>query len=70
MTLPFQRTVWENPTGIEDNYKTDKRFDYDGGINKRIIKIFNLINNRGHVIGLHPGYMTFDNKSNFKKSWL
>jgi hypothetical protein len=33
-------------------------------------ELFYKIHNRGHQIGLHPGYTTYNNKDDFKQSYL
>jgi hypothetical protein len=43
----------------------DSDYDFDS---KAMRKLFTEINVRGHEIGLHPGYNSFDNTINFKKS--
>jgi hypothetical protein len=45
--------------------KNDIKVNFDSD---KMRKLFNEINNRGHEIGLHPGYNCFDSDQNFKKS--
>lgn len=51
------------------SYKTHNINDIDASITQRVLKIFKLISDRGHTIGLHPGYNTFNNKKNLKYSY-
>ena len=50
-------------------YLTDKNFDADAGINKNVTKLFNLIHKRGHEIGIHPGYNTYNSRKNINKTY-
>lgn len=45
------------------NLDTDEDFD-----SNKLRNLFRNINHRGHKIGLHPGYETFNNPENFSKS--
>lgn len=51
------------------SYKTHNIKDIDAGINRRVLKLFKLISDRGHTIGIHPGYNTFNNKKNLEYSY-
>ena len=50
-------------------YKTDKNFDVDAGINKNVSELINLIHQRGHKVGIHPGYNAYKNSKLIKKSY-
>jgi hypothetical protein len=50
-------------------YITDDNLDADGGINKNVTKLFNLIHKRGHEIGIHPGYNSFNNREKINKTY-
>lgn len=45
--------------------KYDSDFDFSS---KKMKKLLKEINNRGHQIGIHPGYNTFNSEVNFKKT--
>ena len=49
-------------------YKTDDYFDISTRVSRKIINLIKKIHDKGHSIGLHPGYRTYNNKENFKKS--
>ena len=50
-------------------YKTDKNFDVDAGINKNVSELINLIHQRGHKVGIHPGYNAYKSSKLIKKSY-
>ena len=50
-------------------YMSDKNFDADAGINKNVTKLLNLIHKRGHEIGIHPGYNTYNSRENINKTY-
>jgi hypothetical protein len=42
-------------------YKTHKVYDADAGVNRKGLSILKFIHKRGHKIGVHPGYDTYNN---------
>ena len=44
-------------------------FDVDAGINKNVSELINLIHQRGHKVGIHPGYNAYKSSKLIKKSY-
>jgi hypothetical protein len=49
-------------------YKTNKLYDVDAGANRKVLSVLTLIHKRGHKIGVHPGYDTYNDSVNVENS--
>ena len=71
MRLPYASGGYQQNEMSDKKFSSylHKNFDADAGINKNVTKLFNLIHKRGHEIGIHPGYNTYNSRENINKTY-